>query len=265
MLPWFPVSLTNPHLKAFSLLQTTSSFVFTIMTFVFTIKNSVLSATQARALGVIPEVTSPSCFSSPSLSLPHLPIGLSSDLKSILGFNSFCTQLLFSTQPSSHPIHSLQHTRLILVKERPEMLKFMGTQYALQDPFQSGSSPHSPFPAAPTAPHVHLPPGKTSCLTDTPHSSVPSLHRSPWSLSSERFLPSHSYPQLPGPFQLTLSDSDPALFPRGKSSLWSPVPLTEPSIFYALVKTGVKHHFPSQDWEFWELWKESSYIWGFII
>ena len=113
-------------------LQTTSSFVFTI-------KNSVLSITQARALGVIPNVTTPSCFSSPSLSLPHLPISLSSDLKSILGFNSFCTQLLFSTQPSLHPIHSLQHTRLILVKERPEMLKFIWTKYTLQDPFQSGS------------------------------------------------------------------------------------------------------------------------------
>lgn len=136
----------------------------------------------------------------------HLPISLSSDLKSILGFNSFCTQLLFSTWPSSHPIHSLQHTRLILVKQRPEMLKFIWTKYGLQDLFQSGSSLHSPFPAPPTAPHVHLPQGKTSCLIDTPHSLASSLHRSPWSLCSERFLPSHSYPQLPGPFQLTHSD-----------------------------------------------------------
>lgn len=72
--------------------------------------------------------------------------------------------LLFSTQPFSHPIHSLQHTRLILVKERPEMLKFIWTKYGLQDLFQSGSSLHSPFPAPPTAPHVHLPQGKTSCL-----------------------------------------------------------------------------------------------------
>lgn len=239
-------------------LQTTS--------FVFTIKNnSVLSITQARALGVTPNVTTPSCFSSPSLSLPHLPISLSSNLKSILGFNSFCTQLLFSTQPSLHPIHSLQHTRLILVKERPEMLKFIWTKHTLQDPFQSGSSLHSPFPAPPTAPQEHLQQGKTSCLIDTPCSSAPSLHHSPWSLCSQRFLPSHSYPQLPGPFQLTLSGSDPALFPRGKSSLWTQVPLIKPSIFYALVKTGVKHHFPSWDWEFWEMWKESSYVWRFIV
>ena len=138
-------------------LQTTS--------FVFTIKNnSVLSITQARALGVTPNVTTPSCFSSPSLSLPHLPISLSSDLKSILGFNSFCTQLLFSTQPSLHPIHSLQHTRLILVKERPEMLKFIWTKHTLQDPFQSGSSLHSPFPAPPTAPQEHLQQGQGNLL-----------------------------------------------------------------------------------------------------
>lgn len=135
--------------------------------------------------------------------------------------------LLFSTQPSSHPIHSLQHTRLILVKERPEMLNSSGPNMA-----------YKTFPVAPAStlrfqPHL-LPPtapatGKTSCLMT--HHTLWRLHCTVLpGLCSERFCHPTSYPQLPGPFQLTLSDSDPALFPRGKSSLWSQVPLIEPSI-----------------------------------
>ena len=61
---------------------------------------------------------------------------------------------------------------------------------------------------------------------------------------SEWFLPAHSHPQLPGPLQLTLPDSDPALLLKGKSSLWSQAPLSEPSVFQALVPTAVKHLFP---------------------